>query len=116
MLQIAVDPPFPQCTGDGAFRPALSTISTSHFLKMPGPGEIQRVPPAQTSLEGKSNAITCEEANVGIAIINHPPNHHFYGWYKPSKIGGLLLLHPHYLLLHFVAGARVDPAHACSPG
>ena len=19
--------------------------------------------------------------NVGIAITNHPPNHHFYGWY-----------------------------------
>ena len=34
--------------------------------------------------------------NVGIAIINHPPNHHFYGWYKPSKMGGLLLLYPHY--------------------
>ena len=27
-------------------------------------------------------------ATVGIAIINHPPNHHFNGWYKPSKMGG----------------------------
>ena len=25
--------------------------------------------------------------NVGIAIINHPPNHHFDGWYKLSNMG-----------------------------
>ena len=37
----------------------------------------------------------CDMSNVGIAIINHPPNHHFYGWYKPSNMGGLLLLYPH---------------------
>ena len=24
--------------------------------------------------------------------MNHPRNHHFYGWYEPSKMGGLLLL------------------------
>ena len=29
--------------------------------------------------------------NVGIAIINHPPNHH-----ESSKMGGLFLLYPHY--------------------
>ena len=33
-------------------------------------------------------------------MINHPPNHHFYGWYKPSKMDGLwhcyTMLYPHY--------------------
>ena len=24
--------------------------------------------------------------HVGIAIIPYLPNHHFYGWYKPSKL------------------------------
>ena len=36
--------------------------------------------------------------NVGMAIINNKPSpvhHHFYGWYKPSNMGGLLLLYPH---------------------
>ena len=35
------------------------------------------------------------QVNVGISIINNPPKHHFYGWYKPSKMDGLLLLYPH---------------------
>ena len=34
--------------------------------------------------------------HAGIAIISHPLNHHFYRWYKPSKMVGLLLLYPHY--------------------
>ena len=35
---------------------------------------------------GKHCQNSCDMAgtcyNVGLAIINHPPNHHFYGWYK----------------------------------
>ena len=34
--------------------------------------------------------------NVGIAILNHPPFITIKGWYKPSKIGVLLLLYPQY--------------------
>ena len=44
----------------------------------------------------KAGLIILIVCNVGIAIISHPPYHHFYGWYKPSKIGGLLLLYLHY--------------------
>ena len=36
-----------------------------------------------------------EQINVGIAIINHPPNHHFYGWYKPSNMDGLWHCYTH---------------------
>ena len=40
-------------------------------------------------------------SNVGISIINPPPNHHFYGWdsnhQKLIKIGiNIALLYPHY--------------------
>ena len=41
--------------------------------------------------------------DVGIAIINHPPIT-INGWYKPSNIGGLLLLYPHYLLGMIASG------------
>ena len=34
--------------------------------------------------------------NAGIAIIHHPPNHHKWVVFQPSKMGGLLLLYPHY--------------------
>ena len=26
--------------------------------------------------------------------INHPPNHHFYGWSKPSKLVGFIIALP----------------------
>ena len=35
------------------------------------------------------------DINVGIARINHPPNHHFYGWYKPSSMDGLSHCYTH---------------------
>ena len=41
---------------------------------------------------GSQRLVQCggpKHYNVGIAIMDHPPNHHFYGWEKPSKIGGL---------------------------
>ena len=36
--------------------------------------------------------------DVGIAmpLAPSPIHHQFYGWYKASKMGGLLLLYPHY--------------------
>ena len=34
---------------------------------------------------------------MGITIINHPHDHHFYRWYKPWKMGGSLLLYAHYI-------------------
>ena len=33
-----------------------------------------------------SHVFSVHCSNVGTAIINHPHNHHFYGWYTPSKI------------------------------
>ena len=37
--------------------------------------------------------------NVGIAIINHPPNHHFYGWdSNHQKMGGLWHCYTHIKL------------------
>ena len=38
-----------------------------------------------------------KQHNVGIATINHPPNRHFYGWYKPSKMVGLWHCYTHII-------------------
>ena len=59
-------------------------------------------------------------SNVGIAIISHPPFITIHGWYKPSNMGGLLLLYPHYgfsgshsppILDGRVVGKSLAPTH-----
>ena len=47
--------------------------------------------------------------NVGIAIINHPPNHHVYGWYKPSNMGGLWHCYTHYKIYVLWSTPHVAP-------
>ena len=71
-----------------------------------GFGDINLSSPARCrSLDfnnGETPLLPFLPSNVGIAILNHPPNHHFYGWdsnhQKWIKIGGLFmaLLYPHY--------------------
>ena len=46
--------------------------------------------------------------NVGIAIINHPPNQNKWVGFQPSNMGGLLLLYPHYEQLSFSGYFKVQ--------
>ena len=57
--------------------------------------EIRHIP--KTREINPSQKRTCPQIdpNVGIAIINHPPNHHFYGWYTPSNMGGFWHCYTH---------------------
>ena len=34
----------------------------------------------------------CNNSNVGIAIINHPHNHHFYGWDSNHQFDGWFMI------------------------
>ena len=60
----------------------------------------------------KNHGSSGTSTNVSIAIINHPPHHHFYGWYKPSKMGRLWHcyahitwgIHAEYVVIFFEAG------------
>ena len=48
-----------------------------------------------------ANGQSCCLLNVGIAIRNPSPFITINGWYRPSKMGGLLLLYPHQSLYVF---------------
>jgi hypothetical protein len=53
-------------------------------------GKVQEKAPDQFGHPTKIGLFHGFSYNVVKTTINHPPNHHFYRWYKPfSQMGGL---------------------------
>ena len=71
--------------------------TTSHLLPETSP--LTGKPTAMLeTVEGGVNSCWMLVFHVSVWQCHKPSliNHHFYAWYKPSNMGGVLLLYPHY--------------------